>query len=202
MKTILVILIAYLIGCFSPSYFLGKFLKKVDIRQHGSGNAGSTNALRVFGKKIGILTFMLDIAKGIIAVLIGRRLMGFNGELLAAIFVVLGHNWPIFLGFKGGKGIATSLGILFVLHWQTGLVCLMVGIIIIVFTKYVSLGSISASVVAPFALIITDKSADKLLYLTTAFLGVLAILRHKENIKRLVKGKENKLGNKKDRCCK
>lgn len=197
MMEVLTILISYVIGSFSPSYFLGKVLGKKDIRNYGSGSAGSTNALRVFGKKIAALTFLMDIGKGIIAVLIGRWLVGYNGGLLAGIFVVLGHNWPIFLGFKGGKGIATSLGVLFLIHWQTGIICLIVAVSIIAFTKYVSLGSISASVVAPFALVITDRKAPRNLYLTMIFLAILAIFRHKYNIKRLVEGKENKLGNKK-----
>lgn len=197
MMEVLTILISYVIGSFSPSYFLGKVLGKKDIRNYGSGSAGSTNALRVFGKKIAALTFLMDIGKGIIAVLIGRWLVGYNGGLLAGIFVVLGHNWPIFLGFKGGKGIATSLGVLFLIHWQTGIICLIVAVSIIAFTKYVSLGSISASAVAPFALLITDRKAPRNLYLTMIFLAILAIFRHKDNIKRLVEGKENKLGNKK-----
>lgn len=197
MVTLITILMSYLIGCFSPSYFLGKIFEKKDLRDFGSGSAGSTNALRVFGKKIGILTFLMDITKGVIAVLIGRWLMGYNGGLLAGIFVVLGHNWPVFLGFKGGKGIATSLGVLLVIHWQTLIVCLVVGVAMIVFTRYVSLGSISASVVAPFALLITDRKAPRNLYLTMLFLAILAIFRHKDNIKRLIQGKENKLGNKK-----
>lgn len=197
MKIILVILIGYLIGCFSPSYFFGIIFKNTDIRNHGSGNAGTTNALRVFGKKIGIITFIMDIAKGILAALIGHWLMGLNGQLLAGVFAVLGHNWPVFLGFKGGKGIATSFGVLLIIHWQTGLISLILWITIIVFTRYVSLGSISVSVAAPFILVIIDRKAPKNLYLSMIFLAVLALYRHKDNINRLLKGKENKLGNKK-----
>lgn len=193
MKILLVIVIGYIIGCFSPSYFFGKIFKNLDIRDFGSGNAGTTNALRVFGKKIAILTFVMDIVKGIIAVLIGMGIMGYDGGLLAGISVVLGHNWPVFLGFKGGKGIATSFGVLLLIHWQTGLVCLVVWLATIVFSRYVSLGSISASVVAPFTLLLIDKSAPRNLYLTMIFLAILAIYRHKDNIRRLLKGEENKL---------
>ncbi|HZK33241.1 MAG TPA: glycerol-3-phosphate 1-O-acyltransferase PlsY [Tissierellaceae bacterium] len=195
MKTILVILIGYIIGSFSPSYYFGKIFKKMDIRDYGSGNAGTTNALRVFGKKVGILTFIMDIVKGIIAVLIGRWILGFNGELLAAIFVVLGHNWPIFLDFKGGKGIATSFGVLLMIHWQIGLIAFIIFISVIVLTKYVSLGSISATLFAPLALIITNRGAPIKLHLTMIFLAALAIYRHKDNIKRLLKGEENRIGN-------
>lgn len=200
MRVILVIFIGYIVGCFSPSYYFGKIFKNKDIRDYGSGNAGTTNALRVFGKKFGILTFIMDIVKGALAVLIGRWLMGFDGGLLAAIFVVLGHNWPVFLGFKGGKGIATSFGVLLMIHWQIGIIAFIIFIAVIALTRYVSLGSISATLFAPLALIITNRTASKNLYLTMIFLGILALYRHKENIKRLLKGEENKLGGKKDRC--
>lgn len=194
MKILIIILVSYLIGCFSSAYFLGKVSKNIDIRSYGSGNAGATNALRVLGKKMGILTFVLDILKGIIAVFLGQIILGFNGGLLASIFVVLGHNFPVFLGFKGGKGVATSLGVLLVLNWPTGLICLLIGVIFIVITRYVSLGSVMASITAPIVIVLTSDSIDKLLYLTTLLLALLSIFRHKANIVRLLKGEENKLG--------
>lgn len=193
MKILIIILVSYLIGCFSSAYFLGKVSKNIDIRSYGSGNAGATNALRVLGKKMGILTFVLDILKGIIAVFLGQIILGFNGGLLASIFVVLGHNFPVFLGFKGGKGVATSLGVLLVLNWPTGLICLLIGVIFIVITRYVSLGSVMASITAPIVIVLTSDSIDKLLYLTTLLLALLSIFRHKANIVRLLKGEENKL---------
>src|SRR5690554_4139407 len=116
MKVVLTVTVSYLLGCFSSAYFLGKMAKNIDIREYGSGNAGATNALRVMGKKIGALTFILDILKGIIAVIIGNKLLGLDGKLLAGIFVVLGHNFPVFLNFKGGKGVATSLGVLMMVN--------------------------------------------------------------------------------------
>lgn len=196
MKEIMVILLSYLIGCFSSAYVLGRIYKDVDIRNYGSGNLGTTNAIRVLGVKMGGLTFVLDILKGVIAVFLGIAILGFKGGLLAGLSVVIGHNFPIFLGFKGGKGIATSLGVLFVLNWKTGLICLIVGVLVIGITRYVSLGSILASVVAPIAVVLTSDSIDKYLYITTIILGILAIVRHRENILRLCKGEENKLGNK------
>lgn len=101
-KTIFIAAISYLIGNFSSAYVLGRRLK-TDVRKYGSGNAGATNALRVFGVKIGLIVFMLDILKGIIASAIGNKILGFDGIIIAGIFVVLGHDWPIFLKFKGGK---------------------------------------------------------------------------------------------------
>lgn len=140
MKVVITILLSYLLGCFSSAYVLGKLTKNIDIREYGSGNAGATNALRVLGKKLGALTFLLDILKGILAVVIGKYLLGLDGGLLASIFVVLGHNFPVFLNFKGGKGVATSLGVLMILNWKIGLVCLIVGVTVIILTRYVSLG--------------------------------------------------------------
>ncbi len=194
MRILITISLAYLIGCFSSAYFLGKMSKNIDIRNYGSGNAGATNALRVLGKKMGALTFLLDIIKGVVAVLVGRAILGFNGSLLGAIFVVLGHNYPIFLGFKGGKGVATSFGVLLLLNWKAALLCLIVAGSIIIFTKYVSLGSIAASVFAPFAMVITLESINKYLYITTWILAALSIYRHKANILRLCRGEENRLG--------
>lgn len=194
MNIFVTILLSYLIGCFSSAYFLGKMSKNIDIRNFGSGNAGATNALRVLGKKIGALTFALDILKGVIAVLIGKTLFGFNGSLLASIFVVLGHNFPVFLGFKGGKGVATSFGVLLMLNWKAALLCLLVAASIIIFTKYVSLGSIVASISAPLMMVLTLDSVNKYLYITTWLLAALSVCRHKANILRLCRGEENKLG--------
>lgn len=195
MRILITILLSYLIGCFSSAYFLGKISKNIDIRNYGSGNAGATNALRVLGKKVGALTFALDILKGVIAVLIGKYMFGFNGSLLAGIFVVLGHDFPIFLGFKGGKGVATSFGVLLILNWKAGLICLLVAASIIIFTKYVSLGSIAASISAPVAMVLTLDSVNKYLYITTWVLAALSVYRHKANVLRLCRGEENKLGN-------
>ncbi len=194
MKIIITVILSYLLGCFSSAYFLGKVTKNIDIREYGSGNAGATNALRVMGKKIGALTFLLDILKGIIAVIIGHYLLGFDGKLLAGVFVVLGHNFPVFLNFKGGKGVATSLGVLMILDWKIGLSCLVVGVIVIMITKYVSLGSIFASITAPISIIVLLDNIDRNFYFTIWFLGILSVIRHKSNIHRLLRGEENRLG--------
>lgn len=195
MRAFIVMLLAYLIGSFSSAYFLGKTSKNIDIRSYGSGNAGATNALRVLGKKMGALTFFMDFIKGIIAVFIGNAIFGFTGSLLAGVFVVLGHNWPVFLGFKGGKGIATSFGVLLALNWQTALLCFLIGAIVIIITRYVSLGSIIAAIAAPIIIVLTTQSIDKYLYITIVILASLSVSRHKANILRLCKGEENRLGN-------
>ena len=126
-KILIIIITSYFIGNFSSAFILGKVFKNKDIRDHGSGNAGATNALRVFGLKLGLGAFVLDILKGIIAVNIGNYYLGYNGALIAGIFVVIGHDWPLFLKFKGGKGIATSLGVMLYLHLPTALICIVIG---------------------------------------------------------------------------
>ena len=195
MRAFIVMLLSYIIGSFSSAYVIGKTSKNIDIRSYGSGNAGATNALRVLGKKMGALTFFLDFIKGVIAVFIGNAIFGFTGSLLAAVFVVLGHNWPVFLGFKGGKGVATSFGVLLVLNWQTALLCFLIGAIVIIVTRYVSLGSIVAAIAAPIIIVLTTQSIDKYLYITIVILALLSVSRHKANILRLCKGEENRLGN-------
>ncbi|MGO1469546.1 MAG: glycerol-3-phosphate acyltransferase, partial [Tissierella sp.] len=149
MKYIIVIIITYLIGCFSSAYIVGKFFKKIDIRNFGSGNVGSTNALRVMGAKVGIITFLLDVLKGILAVYIGRLLLGDIGGIIGGFFAVAGHNWPVFIGFKGGKGVATSIGVLSSLYGFIILIPLIITLVIILTTKYVSVGSMSFLLVTP-----------------------------------------------------
>ena len=188
--------ISYLIGNFSSSYILGRVFKEADIRNYGSGNAGATNALRVFGKKIGLVAFIIDILKGILAVYIGGLLMGEAGKLIAGIFVVLGHDWPIFLRFKGGKGIATSLGVMVTLHWPTAIICIIIGVLVIIKTRYVSLGSILAAGLVPIVGVLINRPFNKDFFTVTLILSLLAIFKHRSNIKRLMEGKEFKLGEK------
>lgn len=195
MKNIIVaILISYLIGNFASAYILGKLFKKTDIREYGSKNAGATNALRVFGKTFGALALLLDVFKGVLAVYVGGRLVGYNGKLIAGLSVVLGHNYPILLGFKGGKGIATSIGVLLSIHWPTGILCILVGLITILVSKYVSLGSIVAAASVPFIGLITMRPFNRNFFMVLLALGILAIHRHRSNIKRLINGTEFKVG--------
>lgn len=194
MRVFLTILLAYGIGSFSSAYFMGKTFMKIDIRKHGSGNAGATNAIRVMGKKLGIITFILDVFKGILAVLISRAILGDSGGYIGGIFAVIGHNWPVLIGFKGGKGVATSLGVILLLHWPTAIVCVFLGLIIFLITRYVSLGSIVFLSSTPIINAIISKEFDKKFFITTLFLAFLAIYRHKDNFKRLASGTENKFG--------
>ena len=165
---IIIIIIAYLLGNISTSYIVAKQLSGVDIRTQGSGNAGSTNVLRTLGKKAGAL---------------------------AVVAVVLGHNYPVFLGFKGGKGVATSLGSMLGMNPVVALLCLGFFIIIVAITKYVSLGSILGIGLSPIIMIITHNYKG---ILVTLFLTISVAITHRENIKRLINGTERKLGEKKN----
>lgn len=193
-KVLIICIVSYLIGNFSSAFILGKVFKNKDVRNYGSGNAGATNALRVFGLKLGLASFVLDILKGIIAVNIGNYFLGYDGALIAGIFVVIGHNWPLLLKFKGGKGIATSLGVMLYLHLPTALVCIAIGFFVIYKTRYVSLGSITATVLVPFLGCVLKRPFDKNFLICTIVLASMAIFRHRSNIVRLLRGEESKLG--------
>ena len=198
---ITIIIISYLLGNISTSYIVAKRLAGVDIRTQGSGNAGSTNVLRTLGKKAGALTFIGDVLKGFLAVLIARLMAyGMNMDqstcaYLAVVAVVLGHNYPVFLGFKGGKGVATSLGSMLGMNPVIALTCLGFFIIIVAITKYVSLGSILGIGLSPIIMLINHNTKGVLI---TLFLAISVAITHKENIKRLLNGTERKIGEKKN----
>ena len=199
---ILVALVAYLIGSISFSVIFTKKLAGFDVREKGSKNAGSTNVLRTAGKKIAKLTIVCDNIKGLIAVLSAKII----GEIdhfdhieylvqVAGIAVVLGHTFPIFFGFKGGKGVATSLGLILLINWQIGLICLVFALILIISTRMVSLGSVSAAVLFPvLTMFITENyivPGDYRIF--GILLGVFVCFNHRANIKRLLKGQESKI---------
>ncbi|MDR7869864.1 MAG: glycerol-3-phosphate 1-O-acyltransferase PlsY [Tissierellaceae bacterium] len=194
MKIFLSIIIGYLIGCFSSAYFVGKMSKGIDIRLHGSGNAGATNALRVMGLKLGALTFFMDAFKGIIAVIAGRLIMGYNGGLICGFFAVIGHNWPVFLQFKGGKGVATSIGVLASLHFISALAAAPLAILLIFITRYVSLGSMIYLISVPISYALVASEFNKQHFILALLLALLSIYRHRSNIQRLLTGNENRIG--------
>ncbi len=191
-KNFLLILIAYFIGSFSTSYLVAKLFAKIDIREYGSGNAGSTNILRTLGAKAAALTFLGDLLKGIVAVYLGDTFGGATTALLCGVAVVIGHNWPIFLEFKGGKGIATTIGVVASIKPLVAFICVSIGLAILFRFKYVSLASIIAIIILPFTIIIYGLNY----FLFGLILALLAIYRHRENIKRLLAGNERKIGEK------
>ena len=198
-------IISYLIGSVNFSILLSRIISGEDIRKSGSGNAGATNMLRTYGKKMGVVTLLLDVLKGVIAILVCRLVFPQTAQVLAyvaGVFVALGHNFPLYFGFKGGKGVATSLGVILMLDWRVGLIVLVCAILVMALTKYVSLGSIlgGASVIIVYILkFFVFKSIDAVQLICIVILGGLLIIRHHANIKRLINGTENKLGSKKEK---
>jgi len=194
MNYILALIVGYFLGNVSASFIVGKLTKNIDIRKFGSGNAGATNTLRVLGVKAGLLVFFVDILKGVVAVLLGRLAAGDTGGMLAGAASVAGHIWPVFLSFKGGKGVATSFGVLVVMFPVVALILFAVSASLVAITRFMSLGSITAAVLLPILLLITGY--DWLYIVFGLALAALVVYLHKGNITRLLAGKENKLGSK------
>ena len=188
-------IIGYLLGSINASVVIGKFVYKKDVREHGSKNAGLTNTLRVLGKKAAIMVLVMDILKGVIACFIGMALNPQYGALIGGFFAVVGHNWPLYFNFKGGKGILTTATILMVIDWKIALIALGVFLVVVITTKYVSLGSI----IGALSIVLTSILFNNDIYFISVLtlLSLIAIYRHKANIKRLIKGEENKLNFKK-----
>ena len=198
------ILASYLLGSISFSVIISKKMAGFDVREKGSGNAGTTNMLRSVGKKAALITLICDTLKGVLAILIAFIIGLIAGEnidkvllvQLAGFFVILGHTFPIFFGFKGGKGIATALGVLLVTNWNIGLVCLAFALVVMALTRMVSLGSIAAAILFPVLVILVGHNAyivDGGYFVYSIILAALVLFNHRSNIKRLIEGKENKL---------
>lgn len=186
--------IGYLLGNVQTSILISKFYFHDDVRGHGSGNAGSTNMLRVFGLRPGVLTFIGDFSKAIIAVLLGRLVMGTLGGYIAGLFAVIGHCWPVLAGFRGGKGVASTVGIGIMVFPLGGLVAILVGALLVLLTKRVSVMSLSG-VLAFLVMVLIFRHDNPALLILTILLFVLVYLRHIDNIKRLIRGEEKPLRN-------
>ena len=205
---IIVAIIAYLIGSVNFSIIISKKMAGFDVREKGSGNAGTTNMLRSVGKKAALITLICDILKGVVsiglAIIIGNIAKNLDRELLlqiAGIAVVLGHTFPIFFGFKGGKGVATSLGVLLMSNWQIGLICLVFAIVLMALTRMVSLGSCAAAILFPVLTlfinenytVLTEGKNGNVYFVYSIILAIIVLYNHRENIKRILNGTENKL---------
>lgn len=189
---IIIGIISYLIGSVSFSYIFTKKIKQQDIREKGSGNAGTTNVLRSYGWKLGLLTLLCDLLKGVAAALIGLYVAGAPGLYIASILVIVGHNWSLYLKFKGGKGIAATTGVLLVIMPVPTIIIFGVCVLIVYLTKIMSIGSIIgliASAVAAFFV----QPGDLFMNITVVIIAALGIFSHRENIKRLAHGQENKI---------
>lgn len=208
---VIVAIIAYLIGSISFSVIYTKKFAGFDVREKGSGNAGSTNVLRTAGKKVALLTLICDILKGVVAIaitlLIGSIIKADDATKarlvqVAGAFVVIGHTFPIFFNFKGGKGVATSLGVLLTINWKIGLICLIFALLIMAFTRVVSMGSISAAILFPILCIFFNQNfiveGPHFGYIVFGIvMALIVIFNHRENVRRIIEGSENKLSFKK-----
>jgi glycerol-3-phosphate acyltransferase PlsY len=200
---LIVLLLAYLLGSIPTAVWLGRSKYGIDVREHGSKNAGATNTFRVLGKKPGIVVLLIDILKGALAVLFPLFLMREGGDglsfwstdrlqIIAAIAAVIGHMLPVFAGFKGGKGVATSLGVIFGILPLAAVICLGVFVVIFIASKYVSLGAICAAFCFPFMVFFIQPERQEMFFFSI-LLAAAVIWAHKKNIQRLRKGEENKM---------
>lgn len=192
---VFVLLISYILGSIPFGLLMTRLVKGVDIREYGSGNIGATNAYRVMGFGMGVMVALLDISKGYFSVLLARKVFGPEAILvliLAGLVAIAGHNWSIFLKFDGGRGVATSVGILINLLPKTVLIAFFVWLVIVLTTRYVSLGSIVSAILIPILAILFNSPP---IYVGLGVvIAVFVVYRHRPNIQRLLAGEENKIG--------
>lgn len=203
---VIMAIIAYAIGSISFSVIISRKMAGFDVREKGSGNAGSTNMLRSVGKKAALLTLVCDILKGVVAIAISLLIGKLNSTAdpailvqVSAVAVVIGHTFPIFFEFRGGKGVATSLGVILLVNWQIGLICLVFALILMILTRMVSLGSICAAILFPVLTVFIHEHyiVDGNYIIFGIIMAVFIAYNHRSNIKRLLNGTENKISFKK-----
>ncbi len=209
MFRIICLIIGYLFGCLQSAYFLGRVVGKIDIREYGSGNAGFTNTTRVLGKKVGAMVFIFDLFKVIVAYIVCSLIFNGGGSFImgesllpgiyAGLGAVLGHNFPFYLGFRGGKGIACTLGLMLCVNWQVALATYLIGFLVFIAKKYISLSSLTMALLYPvFMIVLNNRYGFGIEEIILMFvLCVLAYIKHKSNIERLLNGTENKFGSNK-----
>lgn len=193
--------IAYLLGSIPTAVWIGKMRYNLDIREHGSKNAGATNTFRVLGKRAGIVVLTVDVLKGVLAVVLPFIMNSYEWtndhlihiKIVAGILVVVGHIFPIFASFKGGKGVATSLGVILGVHPQAALICIILFLAVFIAFNYVSLGAIVASIAFPLLVEYLFHNTNTSLMIFSIVLSSAVIILHHKNIKRLIAGNENKM---------
>lgn len=224
--TLVLALVSYLLGSISFAVIFTNYYAHTDIRQHGSGNAGMTNVLRTVGKKPAIFTFICDLLKGVVACLLGKYLMVpilskiLNTDLtsvinplyfayLAGLFCIIGHIYPLYFSFKGGKGVATTAGIFLVIDWRVFLIAISLFLVLVAITRTVSVGSITAATAIPIlTAVFSDKVTEYsftlfglpqyiIITILSLLFAVIVVVKHKENIVRIIHGEEKKFGRKK-----
>lgn len=194
MKIVLVIIICYLLGSIPFGYIVGRLFKKIDIREYGSGNIGATNAFRILGPALASLVLIGDISKGIFSIYLVRFLNIDTLSILviAGIAVICGHDWSVFLKFKGGKGVATTFGVVFSFNSVISILAVTVWGVVMIFSKYASLSSILSLTSVSIFMILFKQPYEYIIF--SLVILILAIFKHKDNIKRLKLGKERKIG--------
>jgi len=200
MYRLIALLIGYAFGLIQSAYFVSKVSAGIDIREHGSKNAGMTNVTRVVGRKEGFIVFVCDILKAVAAFVIATLIFDGGGTFFATDYVIpgiwagfgaiLGHNFPFFMKFKGGKGISCTLGLILMLDWRVAVIAFLVGIVLVALFKYISLASLAITLLAPILMFVFGYDIEAVA--VTAAFGALAWFMHRENIKRLLSGTERK----------
>lgn len=192
-----VFVISYILGSFPTGFLCGKYLKNIDLRDFGSGSTGATNVLRNVGKWPALLVFLIDVSKGFIAVQVTHNLLNESYfEVLAGLLAISGHIWPVWLKGKGGKAVATGLGMFIAMSWKVGFACL--GIFLLMLSKYkiVSLSSITAAFFLPLLMYLNLGSLNHSFFIVSCIVSILVVWKHRTNIKRLLNGEEPKINSK------
>lgn len=200
---IIIILLSYLVGSFPTSIVTGRLLRRIDIREYGSGNAGGTNVFRVLGWKAGLFVALVDVSKGILATLLVSKIridvIPFDAmlvQIIAGVSAVIGHIWTVMAKFKGGKGVATGAGMIIALFPWAALICFVIFVTIVLTTRYVSVGSIAATSALPLVLMLLDRLFGKAVpnsgYVFSILVTLLIFFTHRTNIRRLINGTESR----------
>jgi acyl phosphate:glycerol-3-phosphate acyltransferase len=206
-NTVIVFILAYLTGSIATAVWTGKIFHGIDVREHGSGNAGATNVIRVLGWITGIPVLIIDVAKGFLAASLplffnlapsGSALL-INLQILAGLAAIIGHVFPIFAGFRGGKGVGTTFGVLLALNPLLTASCIIIFLIVLFVSGYVSLASMSAGLAFPILLFMVFSTPSVLFKVFSVFIAIALVLTHRQNIKRLLKGEESKFIKKRKR---
>ena len=195
---ITILLVSYFLGSFPTGFLIGKYLKNIDLRFVGSGSTGATNVFRNVGKWPALFVFIIDVGKGLLAVKIAQYYTDQNLiEVLAGTFAISGHIWPIWLKGKGGKAVATGLGMFLALSWKVGLASLGIFLIVLAKSKFVSLSSISAAILLPIFMFFNLGNFIHPYFFISLFVSLLVIWKHRTNINRLIRGEESKISQRK-----
>jgi glycerol-3-phosphate acyltransferase PlsY len=200
-----IVIIGYLLGSIPFGVIIGKMVRGIDVREHGSGSMGMTNVMRTVGAKAGLIVLILDLLKGSAAVALAWAIfcsepdsMVYWGQMAGGVAAVIGHSWPVYIGFRGGRGISTAFGAIMVVSWPIGLICLATFLLMVAIFKYISLGSISGATALVIAMVVSYMyDWEPVSYLAFALVvAPIVIFRHRANIKRLMSKTEPKIGQK------